>query len=178
MNSETALLQAVRDQIRERCGYKDYECECEYDEMAPATTGDIYIAVLPGGWQPGPVNDLGGGVLDEILGVEVCVVKRATSKPRDRKRGLFLENLEGLNERIFSILAQQHFCVEVKARADALIDSTEMFIEMLKWAGCDQRPRAVGSEFFAARSGENSAGLARSVYFRGATRTQRVSSIR
>lgn len=172
MNTEAALLQAVRDQIRDRCGYGENECEVEFDEQAPATVGQVYIAVCPGGWRPGPNNDNGGGVLDELIDVEVTCILRAANVPRDRKRSVFLDNLNGLNERLSKIDNWIHFRTEVMQKANALLESTQGFIEMLKFGGMEAKPRAVTSETFAAKSGENAAGLARTIMFRGARRIQ------
>lgn len=172
--SETALLVAVRDQIREICGYKPHECNIEYDEVPPAIAGEVYVVVMPGGWQPGENNAKGGGVLDEIYSVDVSVIMRATRIPRDKTRDLYLDLLDGLNVRVKAIRAAVHFNLEVMAAANEnLEDSSALpFIETLKFSGMDRRPRLVGAEVFGDKPGERRAGLARTINFSGARRIQ------
>lgn len=172
--SETALLEAVRDRIRAQLALRDSECEIEFDQMAPATVGVQYVVILPGGISDGPSYS-GGHVIDEIMGVDVTVIIRATSVPRDRLRGVYLRNLTSLNAVIQRVRDQIDFNYEVLAAANAIIysetGSSEGFIEPLRFQGLQARPSKVSGDTFAATA-EPAAGLARTVYFRGARRIQ------
>lgn len=178
--SETALLNAVRDHIRSACDYKETECEVEYDEMAPANVGDVYVCVQPGGWCPGPNNGSSGDVLDEVFDVDVTVVMRCAKVPRDRQRNVFAGNLESLNARIRAIIsAAGVFDYDILAAANAEIVNTQNsrqgFIEPLKFGGVDPKPRFVSPEFFAAVGGEQRSGMARTLRLTGARRIQTAS---
>lgn len=173
-DSETALLQALRDAIRQECGYQPEQCEVEFDALVPANCGEVYVAVIPGGWRPGPSTDGNGGVLDELIDVDVEVVIRMAGVPRDRKREVFLSTLGGLNNRLWQIVTTVgHFDYRVITAAKGYsAASSAGFIVPLKFGGMEQLPRSVSSDYFKARAGEEAAGLARKVFFRGARRLQ------
>lgn len=172
-DTETALLLGVRDRIREACGYSEAQCECEFDEMAPASVGDVYVVVMPGGWQPGPRNN-GGGILDELIDVEVEVILRSGQFPKDRSRGLFMDTLTGLNTRlqqINTLAGHLNYAVLDLAKLH-LVDSTQGFVEPLKFGGIERKPREVPPEIFSATAGSQPAGLARRLTLVGARRIQ------
>jgi len=86
--SESALLRAVVLRIRSHADFSNRQVEVEVDELAPATAGDLYIMVIPGGIEPGPTHNPSGGVVDKIYGVDVAIAIKAPPKPRDRRREL------------------------------------------------------------------------------------------
>lgn len=174
---ETALLLAVRNVLRLAtdqggAGFGELQCEIEYDEMAPGTVGDVYLAVMPGGWRPGPRHNSSGGVHDLVYGVDVVVIKRVGNVPRDRMRETFLSNVDSLNVEIDRIVTAIDFKYLVNTVANTLIEekngSTEKFIEPLKLSGIDKRPRAAPGELFGGN--DTNAGLLRTVFFHGARR--------
>lgn len=171
--AETALLQAVRNRLRSENGYSDEQCEIEFDELAPGTVGDLYVVVLPGGWQPGPRHKTSGGVNDLVYGLDVTVIKRIRHVPRDRTRDVFLNNLDNLNDEIDAIYNAIDFVYAVNDAANTIITndngSTEGFVEPLKFQSVERRPRQVNPELFAAQ-GTQAAGLARTISFHGARR--------
>lgn len=172
--SETAMLEAVRNHLRTQLNLADHECQIEFDDMAPATVGDLYVVVLPGGVSDGPAHR-GGHVIDELVDVDITVVKRATAKPRDLHREVYLRNLTSLNDIIQQVRDAVDFSYTVNDAANVIILrdslSSEGFVEPLKYAGIDKRPQRVGGDYFAATT-EPAAGLKRTVYFRGARRIQ------
>ncbi len=174
--SETALLETLAEKIRETCGYTEQQCQVEYDEVVPATAGEFYICVMPGGWVAGPNNAIGGGVLDEIFAADVSVIARARRVPRDRRRGIFLDNLDGLNQRIRSIITSAaHFSYVLMNSTNLKItDSSEKFIEPLKFRSVEPRPREVSPVIWGGTEGKEPGGLARTVRFDGARRIQHV----
>lgn len=177
--AEKNLLLACRDRLRlpqitrgGGGGYSDAECNVEFDEMAPATVGNVYIAVIPGGWRPGPRHNTSGGVNDLVYSIKVAVIRRAGSVPRDRTRG-FLTNLNDLNDDIDRVYQVIDWRYELINAANAMIvadgGSSDGFIEPLRWSGEIGSPRLVGAEFFGAKVGQ-AAGMIRVMSFGGARR--------
>lgn len=175
--SEIALLTGVRDHLRTALTLTAAQCEVEIDELPPAVVGDLYVIVMPGGWDAGPRNSEAGGVLDETYGVEITVVLRAPKYPRDRRRVQMLDSVSGINAKIDAVRAAMHFKSGVMSTVNALItNSSEKFVEWLKFSSVERKPRVVGGEYFASNANEDAAGLARTVSFIGARRIQSVSS--
>lgn len=170
--SEVALLTAVRDRLRSQKSYADNECDVELDEAFPQTVGRFYVAVMSGGVTPGPTHNSSGGVRDKLYGVDVLVVIRATVNPRDRRRDLLLNNTLGLDEKLQEVDDEIDFSYSVLSAADALLTENQTFgfVEPLKFAGFQGRPRPAPAEMFGARSGETVAGLMRVAQYRGARR--------
>jgi hypothetical protein len=171
--AEKSLLLAVRDRLRTVCGYTEQQCQIEYDEQAPAVTGDTYIIVMTGGWSPGPRHRTSGGVNDLLYAIDIGVVKRVTSVPRDRLRNVFFRNISALTEEVDKIYEAIDFDYALLDAANTLIveetESTHGFIEPLKFTSMDRRPRLVPGELFAATTSE-AAGLMRVISFGGARR--------
>lgn len=178
--AEISLLRACRDRLRlpqntsgGGGGYSETECEVEFDEMAPATVGKVYVAALPGGWRPGPHHNTSGGVNDLVYSVRIAVVRRISNVPRDRKRSVFLDNLDSLDDDIDRIYSVVDWKYELINAASAIIlaegGSSEGFIEPLRLVGEISQPREVGSEFFGGKPGD-AAGMMRVLPFGGARR--------
>ncbi|MGH8743511.1 MAG: hypothetical protein ACREUY_04455 [Burkholderiales bacterium] len=174
--AEKNLMLAARNQLRlpqpTGGGYAADQCDVEFDEMAPATVGDIYLAVIPGGWRPGPRHNTSGGVNDLVYSVLVAVVRRIGNVPRDRRRDVFLNNLNTLDDDIDKVYSALDWKYEVMNAANALIltdtTSTQGFIEPLRLVGDVGRPRLVDAEFFGGKEGV--AGMMRILPFGGARR--------
>ena len=175
-DSETALLLAVRERIRVGCGYGDAECEIEYDELAPATVGNVYVVVSPAGVVPGPCHEPSGGVVDKVFSVSVSVILKMHATPRSRTRELFLWTSCSLNKRLEQIQEEldfRHPWPPVMERVNELVawDGFQGFEERLRLVGEDKKPRAANQELFAAgQTGSAPAGLVRSLTFGGARR--------
>lgn len=176
--SQKFLLTAVRNQLRlpapTGAGYRDTECNCEPDDQFPATAGDVYVAVMPGGFMPGPTHNSSGGVRDFIYGVNVVVVRRVANVPRDRQRDVFLNHLDSLDDDIDRIIANVDWSQTVRVAANALITaetgSTQGFIYPLRFAGQVSAPVPVGAEKFGAASGKQEAGMMVTIPFHSARR--------
>jgi len=195
--SESALLRAVVTEIRGHVAdvgppvvltYQERQVEVEYDERAPATAGDLYIMVIPGGIEPGSTHATSGGgnaaftgLTDKVYGVDVAIAMRAPSKPRDRRSEL-LTGFRGTTALATSfefhqlnIETQIDFDYAVLTTANALIlaesGSTDVFIEPLKFAGVGPI-REAPAEVFAGMPGESVAALIRTIRFRGARRIE------
>jgi len=177
IDTETALLLAVRNILRDRLKLTNDECEIELDEEVPETVGESYTAVIPDGVTPGPAQDPSGGVLDEIYAVRVSVIMRNRLLPADKIREMFLYTSNALNRRIEDVRSIIDFQYDVQNMANLLIreggDTLQGFIEPLRFTSRDDRPRIADPLVFRARtSGSSKApvGLIRSISFGGARR--------
>jgi hypothetical protein len=174
IGAERALLLAVRDTLRDSpYSFAETECEIEFDEMTPATVGQHYLAVMPGGWRPGPRHDSCGGVNDLVYGVDVLVIKRITNVPRDRRRNVFIDQLGSLDALIDKVYQAVDFKYGLLDTANGTIavetGSLEGFVEPLKFSYVDKRPRLAPAELFSGAK-DNAAGMMRLVSFTGARR--------
>jgi hypothetical protein len=177
--SEKSLLLAVRDALRtagsDAGRWTDDDCEVEPDDNLPAIAGDVYVAVIPGGWRPGPRHNTQSGVYDLVYSVDVCVARRIAHVPRDRRRDVFLHNVGAIDELLDLVTATVDWSYTLMAAANALILSetgtAEGFVEPLRFAGVDRRPRLASPEQFAAVANKQPAGMLRTISFGGARRT-------
>lgn len=170
--SEAALLQGVRDTIRNDLGYRAGECDVEIDEFPPAACGEVYIAVQPNLWTAGPHNPTSGGILDEVYGCKISVIVRAGRVPADKKRTLLLTNVIGLEQRITDIIWLLNQRVQPMTTINAYLPHGEQpFIKPLVFAGCDPAPRVVSAEVFQSGTSPQ-AGLVRAIYFNAMRRIQ------
>lgn len=157
LDGETFLLRSVRNFLREKLTLSDTQCDCEPDEMVPAIAGDTYVAVIPNGFQPGPRHDTSGGVFDILHSVRVVVYQRIGNVPRDRRRSVYLDRLTGLNQLIAKIITQIDFSIDVMAVANTYLrtdfPTAQLFIEPLRLAQVDSKPRTVSNDEYAAAIG-------------------------
>ena len=174
---ESALLTAVRNQLRTVCGFSDAECQVEPDEMAPSVAGNRFVAVLPNGWRRGDTSNDSGGLRDKIYSVQVVLILRTTAIARDRQNdSIFLEASKGLEKVLEDISAAIDWKYEVLNAANNIIstaggsNASRGFIEPLRESAIDPKPRYVNSGVFAAMPGKTSAALARTITFDGARR--------
>lgn len=182
--SEKSLLTAVRNAIRAntRIILKAEVVQVEHDEIAPAIVAHEYIAVMPGGWSPGPRHNSSGGIWDFVFNVDVTIIKRIAEVPHDRIREAYLTHLASLDDYVEMLIEEIDFNYTVMAAANTLIaaewgatyPSDQGFMHPLVFAGTDKRPRIVNGNMFnaPARSPKNSVvGLGRTVFF---TRARRI----
>lgn len=172
IEAEHALLQAVRDAIRTSTGLDDTAVRIEIDEQAPAGAGDKFIAVMPDGIRPGPSHNTNSGASDLLYSVAVMVAIRAPRKPRDRTRELAW-NASGALSELMTKVDGVDFSYTVMNAANTILtndySSSYGFIEPLRVAGVDARPRVAPAEMFGA-SGELRAAIARTMRYTGARR--------
>ena len=176
MNGESALLRAVRDKIRAHTSFTDRQVDIEFDEMAPATAGDVYVMVLFGGVDETPINRSSGTVKDYEYGVDVAIAIRSPRKPRDRQRELWVDTAASFEVYENAIRDQVDFSYSVLDDANTLmIAETEAtgkcdeFIIPLRLTGVGPIRRAP-AEVFAGVPGSGYAALIRTMRFRGARR--------
>lgn len=175
---EKALLIAVRDRLRSVCKYSDQQCDIEFDELTPGTVGETYVIVSTGGFRPGKHQNTSGTVRDYVYGVNVTPIKRIRHVPRDRFRDVFLNNLSGLAAEIEKITDAIDWSYGLITAANTeltkLGDTAQGFIEPLKFASVEQKPRLISPDVFAA-TGQQAAGMGRTIYFFGARRIRLVN---
>lgn len=97
--AEACLLQSVRDTLATdlaSLSIKDRDVSVEMDGVTPEISGPVFIAVSPGGVQPGPRHQSSGGVVDVLIGVKITVYKRISEVPKDRRRSVYLQLLSGI----------------------------------------------------------------------------------
>lgn len=172
LDAEHALLTAVRDAIRTATGLNDRAVRIEIDEEAPAVAGDKFVAVMSDGVAPGASHDTNSGASDLIYSVAVMVAIRHT-KPRDRARDIGWSISGALSEFITQINDAVDFVYSVQTAANTFLSSqysdTAGFVEPLRFAGIDARPRIAPAELFAA-GGELRAAVVRTIRYTGARR--------
>jgi hypothetical protein len=172
--TESALLRAIRDKLRAQDAFDDSKVGIEPDESPPASIGDLYVIVKPGGVRPGPAHRSSGGVRDKIVAVEVHVLMRLPKHPRDRRTDIFMANLNSLNAYLAIVEDAIDFKYDVLTDANQFIEdeigSTEGFIMPPVYAGETSTPRTVAGEHFSARPGETDAGMTKAIRFDDARR--------
>ncbi|MCI0333549.1 MAG: hypothetical protein L0228_10040 [Planctomycetes bacterium] len=171
--AEKSLLIAVREKLRlptdqGGAGYAETECDVEPDQDVPATSGQVYVAVMPGGWQPGERHAKSGGVRDMVYSLSVMVARRIGNVPRDRRTDVFMNNLASIDadvERIIKALDWQQSVVNAASGIlQQLSGSSQPFIHPLV-AGQVGPPALVGAEVFSAAAGVQPAGMKRVIPF-------------
>ena len=177
IDGEVYVLEAVRDTIRAKLGLSQSECECEFDEQIPAIAGDRYVAIIPAGCDPGPKHNTSSGVHDSLHGVQVLVLNRATSVPRDRRRSIFLERLGGINRLLSDIVKVLDWQLDLLSLTNHLLavdyPNADHFIEPLRLARIDTKPKMINSDTFAA--GPNGyVAMGRSAWFGRCRRIQNI----
>ncbi len=163
-DAEDKLLIAVRDRLRSQLSLADPECQIEYDELFPATTGDKYLVVTPGGVSPDARHLSSGGVNALVYSVQVTAVRRLGRVPRDRRRDVFAFNLESLNDTLVKAYNAIDWSYEVVQAANAALGVSDGFVHPLVFDGVDPQPRTIAASEFSA-SGDGAVALARTVRF-------------
>lgn len=182
-DSEVALLLAVHAALLDYMQLAPHEIDIEADEMAPASIGDRYLAVIPGGYTTGQIHDANGSTREEIHSIDVAVVVRIPEYAKDRQREAFLENARSMAPLIQGVRETIDFEYNVNQAANAILQrdygiaAGEGFIEPLKVKGLG-RIATVPGAFFDGNPDERRAGFSRRVFLRGAKfmSTRRIAS--
>lgn len=163
--AEDKLLIAVRDRLRTQLELTDPECQIEYDELFPATTGEKYLVVTPGGISPDGRHLSSGGVNALVYSVQVTAVRRLGRVPRDRRRDVFAFNLESLNDMLGKVYSAIDWIYDVIQSANSSLGlAADGFVHPLVFDGVDPQPRTISAAEFAA-SGDGAVALARTIRF-------------
>lgn len=102
--AETCLLLAVRNRLREGMPLNEHQCDIEMDDQVPTLARELYVTVVGAGTMPGPWHKPSGGVWDLVFSVKVTVYQGASEVPKDRRRNLFIDRLDGLNQKLDQII--------------------------------------------------------------------------
>ena len=179
--SESALLRAVRDEIRSLAAYEDRQVTVEIDEMAPATAHDVHIIVTYGGVSAGPLHADSDGDIDRVYGVDISIALRATKVPRDRYRDFYTSLLTSFEVHQRNIDSKIDKQIAVITAANVFIAAEEAlgnqgFTMPLKFSVAGPI-RQAPAEIFAGFAGEPAAALIRTLEYRGARRNEVRSNI-
>ncbi len=167
-SAEDKLLIAVRDRLRSQLSLQDRHCQIEYDEVFPATSGDRFLVVSPGGVTPDRRHLTSGGVNALVYSVDVTAVRRLGRVPRDQRRDVFAFNLNSLNDLLGKVYNAIDWVYDVTAAANAAMSlSSDGFVHPLVFNGVDAKPRTIASPDFAS-TGEGDVALARTIRFSNA----------
>jgi hypothetical protein len=174
--SESALIRAVRDQIRTHADFDAKHANVELDEQAPSIAPDRYVMVIPAGVEPGPTLATSGTVIDKLYSIEVSLALRAPKKPRDYERDLFIALTDSWEVYRRSIESKVDFAYAVIDAANTLMIAEgtatgvcDTFIKPLRFNGLG-RFRNAPAELFAGFPGETQAAIIRTIRFTGARR--------
>lgn len=179
--SLAALLQAVRDEIRENLpGINNASCKVSVDAQPDATIGKRFIAIYPTVWRP-----TGGEVcmgIAEEYGLAVGITFMAGDIPADRTEDLYLRILWGMESTARKIAALVHQSYEVQARADQIIKDraalegnpapANLMTEPLRWLGTDTSPQPKYGDWIYSKETDKICAYLLNVYFGQASRYQ------
>lgn len=80
--SQAALMMAARDRLQLLLSLTRDSCDIGLDGKPKPACGELYVAVHPAGWSPGP--DGGDVGIDEVFGIAVTITRRLNEAPGDR----------------------------------------------------------------------------------------------
>lgn len=184
VDTESALMLAVRDQLREKVPLDHDECEIEFADMAPASAGQLYVAVKCVSHTPGDSYEgTHGDTDDEIIDIDTVIALRVSHVGRDRLREKYMctsnlfatrATINALAERIRKVLVPPRSRYwELMERADLLlheVSTGQKWEQRLRWKGHAPNVRVTDPGFWGETPGKSPVGLLRAVHFGGAQR--------
>lgn len=168
--AEECLLLAVRDRLRVKLfGQNENACDIEHDETAHPITGDQYVAVMPGGFQPAFAHSTSGGVAELVFSVRLLLVQRITAVPKDRTRDAFLLRSGSLAALRGDVFQEIDWRYEVTNAANEAISercgvSHTFFNHPLVFTSMEEKPSICSAEMFGGKE-ETRAGLKQVIRF-------------
>lgn len=173
----SALLIAVRDQLREKVTLSPDDVRVQPGPEPIPTMGDTFISVYGSGWNAG-ISDPNRGI-DEVFGVACAVTSRMSANPIDRVgEEIYIKGITGLEATCRKIVANVHQNIDVFTEANLLITGDDKFVEFLRWSSTDPSPKTVGADwFFSSDTTNPDYGLVMEVRFVGARRVQAIANI-
>ncbi len=185
--SLSALLLAVRNQLRTECGFTDVECDAHDDPQPHPTAGKRFIAVYPGECHGGPHSDLG---IQEYLGINVGITLRFSGTPQDFiSNEIYLKSLRGMEALSRKVVLAVHRNYDVMNGANTIIAEVldeevadiEGFITPLDWVWTTPVPEVkLGDWFWSDNENEiaRKHGLFLNVSFANAHRPQHLATMK
>lgn len=181
--SQYALAMAVRNYLRMTVPLTDSECEIMFDGQPPPVAGERFVAIWHGDWTG---NDVEG--LDENFGLNITVSRRTAYAPIDRGFVPLLADEQGqdLDHLVRQILRRIHLDAPGNPAGDAILNAANAlitaegtasgFCEPLRFrSGGRIEPK--GAEWFGAEPDSGIVGIAQTLLFNGARRTQGIESM-
>jgi hypothetical protein len=131
---EIYLLESFKYHLQNAMQLTNAECDIEPDEDIAATSGDIYIAILPAGVSPGPFHNTSGQVQDFMYSIKVVVYRRMAATPKDRNASVFLRESKGLNALLSKVANAIDWSASVQYHATNLMQAEHPTWEPIKGA--------------------------------------------
>jgi hypothetical protein len=163
--SLSAMLIAVRNQLRTACSFSNSECDVQNDPMPYPTAGRRVITVYPGECRGGPHSDQG---IHEWIGINVGITLRLSGTPNDAITSeIFLKTLTGIEALSRKVMVAVHRNYAVMAAANAIIATandvtadpdhvppivaftTDKFITALEWRFTTPVPEVKLGDWFS-----------------------------
>lgn len=175
--AETCLLLAIRDRLRMGLSLDEKSCDIELDDQVPTLAREKYFAIVSEGTTPGPRHTSSGGVWDLKFAVKVTFYQGAAEYPRDRRRNIFTQRLEGINAELTKVIRAIYYDYHnVVTVAKEYLTNTQAeygeFPEPFRTFTPDPRVRTVFKDSYNAageqNTGDPTVALARGVTFSGA----------
>lgn len=154
--AETELLASVRSAVQTALTLSASEITIEMDEEVPAIAGDKHVVVSPAGIIKGPRHNRATGTVDFYVAVRVCVYRRITAIPRDRRREqALMDRLKSINADLDTIMDAIDFKYPILDTVNTAmsIPSGGGFIEPLRFGSFDTKPTPVFKDVYAAGTG-------------------------
>ncbi len=195
--SLSAMLVAVRNELRTACNFSNAECDVQNDPMPYPTAGRRTIAVYPGDCRGGPHSDQG---IHEWIGVNVGITFRMSGTPMDAITSeLYLKALTGIEAISRKIMVAVHRNYTIMAAANTIIATasdiaadpdhdppieaftTDKFIAPLEWRFTTPVPEVKTGDWFSTDNPDainRKHGLFVNVQFADAHRPQQILKMR
>lgn len=179
--SRRLLRLAVRDNLREKFGWTELECDTMPDGRPKPAAGEIFVAVHGGQWTG---RDIDSG-LDEEIGFEVTITRRLGFSPMDQWNREVVEGLkDGLEVLAEQVRAYLHMNQQIRITANEFISAERTargFTEVQRFRSCGDAEER-GPDWFNALDFDTggrhaNAGLTMTLTFGGARRIQRLESM-
>lgn len=173
--SMSALLTAVRNQLRDDLKIPETDCDIQPNGQPPPTCGQIYYAVHALSHDPETTNP--DQWIGEVYNIGITITRRAAAVPTDRRPTETLyKATTGLEARARAVVKNLHMKYDVITDANALISGTDKIQEPLRWQGTDAEPEEVDGTWYHGRPDER-AGLTLTVRLGGAMRYQTLANL-
>lgn len=177
LGPQASLEQAVVELLRTQLGYRENECQREFDAQPPASCGDVYLAI----WSDGSRESSQRNALDERMGVNVTLTLRL-KVPEDRWLSV-RDDVETRLNAVRALLHKDSWDQRVIRLANLRGGRSEAatrhmgFVEGLVFDRYEPLKLVPGSWFGASKGGDR-AGVAQTARFREARILQSIATAR
>ncbi len=178
--SMRALLMAVRDNLKTApttgLGYTDANCAVTLDGQPFEMADEFFVAVSPDSW----TNQYDEG-LEEEFGVSITVSVRVPRVPADRIGKILMADGDGvyksITQLVETIRAHIHSNYVIMNAANTILTGAVNGFHRPLFLRDGGRPMKKPGSWFGSGNKDQFAGLAQTIRFGGATRTQTIESM-